>query len=533
MNLNTTIDEIFEKLKIKLIKVSDDLYVLNNESFDKSLGTDKYEGLLLQTVSLDYTPKRAEIAKITRDINREYKTAPVLVFFKYDDKISLALTERMDYKQTWRPGEKIGKVIILRDIDINKPHPGHRKILGGLETIKSTHFAELHREWLDVLAVETLNDNFYERLFDWYQLCYDDIKINLKKASDVLKKDINNELKPQAIIRVIIRLMFMWFMKEKGLIDEKLFEKNIIDDYLIKEDTYYNAILQNLFFAVLNKKIDERRFRKHDRSKALDPEGNDYGILDVFRFESYFKEDMADKFLKLTSSIPFINGGLFTCHDYIFTGKDAVTNNKNSSSNYIIDGFSERDNYRAIISDSVIFKLIDLFKDFVFTIEESTPMEQDIALDPELLGYVFEELIAYYNVEDKQNARRASGSFYTPRPIVDYMCAESLKAIIKFKHPLLKKEIDSLIDDNEFSLSLSQKADIVLTITKLKILDPACGSGAFPVGMFHLVVRVLEKLRDGKTTFENKMDVIKECIYGVDMQNIAVEITKLRFFISL
>jgi hypothetical protein len=535
MNLDTTIDKIFQlEFNITIFKVNENLYVLNKKSFDVNIETEKYEGMILYSCDLGKTnPKRAELAKITREYNKKSHGNPVLVFFKYDGKISLALSERIEYKQDWRPGEKIGKIIILRDINITNPHPGHIKILENLKVEQSCSSYDIFKKWLEVLNIETLNDDFYEKLFTWYKLCYDDIKINLKKASEVLNKDINNELKPQAVIRVIIRLMFMWFMKEKGLINNKIFDKSMINDYLIKKDTYYNAILQNLFFAVLNKKIDERRFRKHDKNKNYDPERNDYGIHDVFRYENYFKAGMANEFLKQTSTIPYINGGLFTCHDYIFTGKDALTNEKNSINNYIIDGFSERDNYRAIISDNVIFKLIDLFNEFVFTIEESTPLEQDIALDPELLGYVFEELIAYYNVDDKQNARRDTGSFYTPRPIVDYMCAESLKAFIKSKHPMLTKEIDNLIDEKEFNLTLTQKTDIALTATKLKMLDPACGSGAFPVGMFHLLVRILEKLREGKTTFENKMDVIKECIYGVDMQNIAVEISKLRFFISL
>jgi Alw26I/Eco31I/Esp3I family type II restriction m6 adenine DNA methyltransferase len=160
-------------------------------------------------------------------------------------------------------------------------------------------------------------------------------------------------------------------------------------------------------------------------------------------------------------------------------------------------------------------------------------MEQDIALDPELLGTIFENLIGFYNPETKENARKQTGSFYTPREIVDYMCSESLKESLKTRFPNLHTQIDRLIDRNEDYLNFPEKNKLLAAITDLKILDPACGSGAFPMGMFNLMVRTVEKLQEHKTTYKNKLDIIENCIYGIDIQNIAVEISKLRFFISL
>ncbi|MDR2824218.1 MAG: Eco57I restriction-modification methylase domain-containing protein, partial [Prevotellaceae bacterium] len=167
------------------------------------------------------------------------------------------------------------------------------------------------------------------------------------------------------------------------------------------------------------------------------------------------------------------------------------------------------------------------------TIEESTPEEQDIALDPELLGTIFENLIGFYNPETKENARKQTGSFYTPKEIVDYMCRESFKETLKTRFPALSADIDNLVENNEDKLDFPNKNNLLAAITSLKILDPACGSGAFPMGMFNLMVQTVEKLQEHKTTYRNKLDIIQNCIYGIDIQNIAVEISKLRFFISL
>ena len=520
---------------------------INGYSLDEATlqANKNYDGLMLFALELSKHPTRTEISELTRAFNRISQKMPVALLLKYDNAISIALSERFLYKQEWRQGEKVGKIIILRDILTKNTHSGHLRILQDLSKHNAKNFDGLHTAWLKVLNIKTLNTEFYERLVGkmdnngniikkgWYFKCFENIQIDLTAASKILNKKIDDELKPQAVIRVIIRLMFIWFMKEKGLIKNDFFTQKFAGDFLKNKDTYYNAILQNLFFAVLNKKIDKRRFRKQDKNNYYNPEKNDYGVFDLFRFKEFFKAGKAEEFLKLTQSIPFVNGGLFQCNDYKFSGKDELTNKKNTSQNYIIDGFSDNPKDMAIISDTVIFDLIDLFNEFVFTIEESTPMEQDIALDPELLGTVFENLIGFYNPETKENARKQTGSFYTPREIVDYMCSESLKESLKSRFPNLHSQIDKLVDNNEDYLNFPEKNKLIAAITDLKILDPACGSGAFPMGMFNLMVRTIEKLQEHKTTYKNKLDIIASCIYGVDIQNIAVEISKLRFFISL
>jgi hypothetical protein len=527
----------------------DDSIFQTNNLFDNKISYEdsekvsgNYNGLRLFALKLNKKPTRIEISELTRAFNRKSLAMPVALVLQYDKYISLALPERFLYKQTWQQGEKVGKTIILRDIDVENTHRGHKDILKKLSEHNAHNFNELNEAWKKALDIKALNDDFYYALagkYDkngnlkvegWYQKAFADLKIDLAKASLILGKDIDNELRPQAVIRIIVRMMFIWFMKQKGLISNKFFEKPVVNDFLKNENTYYNAILQNLFFAVLNRKIDERRFRKENPYQPFNPEENEHGVFDVMRYKRYFKDGKADEFLALAKQIPFVNGGLFQCHDYKFTGKDE-TGELNRKNNYLIDAFSETK--PAKLSDDVMFSLIDLFNSYVWTIEESTPEEQDVALDPELLGTVFENIIGAYNPESKENARKSSGSFYTPKPIVDYMCRESFKETLKMRFPHLSADIDSLIDNNEDKLDFPNKNNLLATITSLKILDPACGSGAFPMGMFNLMVRTIEKLQEHKTTCKNKLDIIQNCIYGVDIQNIAIEISKLRFFISL
>jgi hypothetical protein len=227
--------------------------------------------------------------------------------------------------------------------------------------------------------------------------------------------------------------------------------------------------------------------------------------------------------------------------------------------------------------------LIDLLERYKFTINENTPIEEEVALDPELLGKVFENLLASYNPETKATARKPTGSYYTPREIVNYMVDESLIAYLtnslKDRLPELAKTdgLDDILREvfaykeykgNEHYFNTKESVALIDAIDNVKVLDPACGSGAFPMGILHKLVFILNKLdphnqmwkerqiltakkiddieaRDvavksiedsftrNELDYARKLYLIQNCIYGVDIQPIAVQIAKLRFFISL
>lgn len=459
------------------------------------------------------------------------------------------------------------------------------------------------KDLTDRFSVEVLTKAFYQELSDWYAWAVKVVRFP-NKLDD---KNDDDKYNSEAAIRLVTRLIFVWFLKQKHLIPNEFFDEGYIRENLIdgfnpnvmvdlfsksNESKYYKAILQNLFFAMLNSPItkegESELSERHFRSGR-----GDYDNNKLMRYESMFKNpqlfiDLANK------TVPFLNGGLFDCLD----DKD--------NGNYI-DGFSDREVVKKalIVPDYLFFGeevgkdidlsewygdkkkkrvsargIIDILKRYNFTVEENTPFDQEVSLDPELLGKVFENLLASYNPETQTTARKQTGSFYTPREIVQYMVDESLVAHLKRTvSEELEPELRKLISyaDEEILLTTEQKLQVMESIYHCKVLDPACGSGAFPVGMLQQMVHILsqldptneqwkkimleqavtesrnafqaeskeereERLLDIENSFDEnlnnpdyarKLYLIENCIYGVDIQPIAIQISKLRFFISL
>ncbi len=433
-----------------------------------------YDGILIFGVTLNprdngLLPTRSQLAEITRAFNREYHYTPVVVVFKYENHIAFANAQRLKYKQEWREGEKAGKVSLLRDVDLDHPHSGHLRILAELAISRSgkkaiNSFADLYTYWQEVFNVSLLNKKFYEELSNWYfwaikEVAFPDSPVSLIHKLDEKDKAIKQEHNAKNVIRLLTRFLFVWFIKEKKLIPEALFDHKYLKRELLKDlspfheeglfktanikSHYYKAILQNLFFATLNQEMGKRGFRRN---------GQNMNVTNLMRYESCFKD--SQKFVDLVESIvPFMNGGLFECLD-----KPHPTKKGPKGGDVIIykDGFSDRKDNPLVVPDYLFFGmneevdlstvigiknkktkqapvkgLINIFESYKFTITENTPIEEDVALDPELLGKVFENLLASYNPETKTTARKQTGSFYTPREIVNYMVDESLIAYLK------------------------------------------------------------------------------------------------------
>lgn len=675
----TAVDIIGENTLNELINevyaygIVNDAIFEQNKTFNsleqvKSLKED-YDGILLFGVTLNprennLLPTRNQLSHITRAFNRVFKFTPVTIVFKYGNHIALANTERTQFKQTWRDGEKIGKVSLLRDIDTANVHSGHERILNNLAIIRSgknaiTDFESLYKYWQEVLSVSLLNKEFYKELSHWYFWAIKEVQfpnepnqIELALDDDAYAEALK-EHKGKNVIRLLTRILFIWFIKEKGLIPEDIFDEKEIASKFIDGFTpqkpegmftsgkhgskYYRAILQNLFFATLNRKQGRRKFRT---------DGKDLNATQLLRYKSYLKDP--EHFIQLMEdTVPFMNGGLFECLD-----KPHPTAKGPKGGDVIIynDGFSDREDNSLVVPDFLFFDaeeevdlskdygnakfkksktrgLIAILKSYKFTITENTPIDEDVALDPELLGKVFENLLASYNPETKTTARKQTGSFYTPREIVNYMVEESLIAYLK--NELLHEDAGIIeFGKNQIAffgnevkssqLSLEQKVDespfknkqddldtmlhqlvsysdinpfanfpiiqqkIIKALDNCKILDPACGSGAYPMGILQKMVHILHKIDSNNTEWKqrqidrvnraiddlelnenteaneksinelkaqindieasfanNELDygrklyLVENCIYGVDIQPIATQISKLRFFISL
>ena len=529
---------------------------------------------------------RGAYVELTREINKRLLVPTVVLFRTADDRFSVSFVHRRRHKRD-RSRDVLGSVSLIREIDTSKPHRAHLDILRKLALSERLSWMDAHRKlhtfdglldaWLDALDTEELNRNFYKQLFEWFKRAVKEARFPTNQV-----KTLSPE---EHVIRLITRLMFVWFIKEKGLVLPELFSeaqvRSLLRDYdRDTGDSYYRAVLQNLFFATLNSEIDGRRFSAKSNSDHREPS--------YFRF----KDEIADpdRLLKLFDKTPFINGGLFDCLDSYEASRD---------SGYRIDCFtdnvtdpSSRDFGILSIPNRLFFDnqgLISLFERFQFTVEENTPAEQEVALDPELLGKVFENLLAAYNPETRDTARKQTGSYYTPREVVDFMVDEALIASLAQKCPpadndteLWKERLSFLLDfedafDDPQDLFVdSEREGLVRAIAELKLLDPAVGSGAFPMGALHKLTLALRRLdpqnnlwkslqteiaqrraseafnNDEKTerdvelkeisdTFEKyrdsdfgrKLYLIQNSIYGVDIQEVACQISKLRFFISL
>lgn len=388
----------------------------------------------------------------------------------------------------------------------------------------------------EAFSVEKLTKQFYNELFAWYQWALSN-EIGITYPNNTKTSDDDRVKLEEQVIRLITRLLFVWFIKQKKLVPEYLFDTNELEKSLIDfdgnskvEGNYYNAILQNLFFATLNKEIAEREFAKT----------KDRDIKTRYRYEEMFALSESE-IINYFKPIPFLNGGLFECLD-----KQDTDGNQ-----YFLDGFSRNPTkaangnfkHRAFIPNCLFFDeekgIIPLLKRYNFTVEENAPNEVQVALDPELLGKVFENLLGAFNPETKETARKQSGSFYTPREIVEYMVNESLINYLQTKLPNLQEaEVRDLFENETPTSTLLNDSETCKAIANqlkaIKILDPACGSGAFPMGILSKMVEVLEKLgATNQSIHDLKLHLIEECIYGIDIQTIATQISKLRFFITL
>jgi adenine-specific DNA-methyltransferase len=544
------------------------------------LQEDLIQSYLFFTIELqksEYT--RGTLSQITRFLNRLYDM-PAMILFRYGKNLTLSVINRRLHK-TDGSKDVLRKVTLIKDINLEKPHRAHKDILFDLSlgelrrkhTI--TNFQDLHNAWQKTLDTKELNKQFYQKLFNWYLWALREVRFpQMRNEKDMVDDKVHQS---ESLIRLLTRLLFVWFMKEKGLITSGLFNPEFLNQILRNfggnngnETIFYKAILQNLFFATLNQPIEKRKIL----GKGFNPA--EYGDPLVYRFDDLFVQP--EKMPEYFKDIPFLNGGLFECLDQKKDSENAIE--------IRLDGFSTKKSKQVHLPDKYFFGeysgidlsteyddtkkrsitvngIIDILSAYKFTIEESTPVEEEIALDPELLGKVFENLLASYNPETQTTARKQTGSFYTPREIVNYMVDESL-----IQH--LKNAVDdedrlrklfSFEENAEAKLfDANETKALIMAIDDCKILDPACGSGAFPMGALQKITHILHKLDpENKIWFDmvignlpsymqaearkklekenwnyvRKLGIVQQCLYGVDIQPIAVQIAKLRFFISL
>ena len=377
-------------------------------------------------------------------------------------------------------------------------------------------------ELINRFSVEVVNKQFYSEI----AACFTRL-VGGQRDGKTFNRELNiygvtdQNKYAEFAVRLIGRIVFCWFLKEKksengvSLIPETLLNTKDIKI----AGNYYHDVLEPLFFELLNTSIPRRKGK--------------------FAQEQFY------------SQIPYLNGGLFSPH---------------IDDHYKFSPELQSGQYGLItIPNDWFDRFYTVLGQYNFTVDENTSYDIELSIDPEMLGRIFENLLAEINPETGENAKKSTGSFYTPRDIVDYMVDSSILEHLKTKTGISEEKLKALIsygkeDDELISFSETEKKAIVNALYSVTVLDPACGSGAFPIGVLQKIVYMLQeidpdatlwfnkatenvsflirkefekKFNAGSLDYIRKLTVIQNSIFGIDIQPIAVEIARLRCFLSL
>jgi len=332
------------------------------------------------------------------------------------------------------------------------------------------------KEAFSVEKVSNLFFNDYKRIFFRIRENLTKQNINIKQAHDFSQQLLN-------------RIMFIYFIDKKGWLKySPKFFKWFWNRYLEVKDAgknnlnFYDFWVKPLFFKAFN---------------------------NTFSYSEYIPEDVQE----VLKSAPYLNGGLFKQYDF--------------------------DNIKIELSDDIFEEILNFFEKYNFTIREDLPLDVEVAIDPQMIGYVYESLA---NVAEEIYERQDLGIFYTPKEEVDFMCRRSLveylfkatkidkEIIYKLLFSEDKKEIEDILKINEYE-------KLELALDELAVLDPACGSGAFLVGMLNVLVEIykiiFQHLHRDMKDYDLKKRIIGNNIYGVDVMPWAVHSAELRLWLSL
>ena len=270
-------------------------------------------------------------------------------------------------------------------------------------------------------------------------------------------------------------ILFLHFLQKKGWLSG---DSNFMLDTFNKSNRrsdYLESVLEPLFFGILNTEPAKRE-------------------------QVFSNNGWQQRWVGQWASIPYLNGGLFE--------RDAV------------------DDLKIVLPETIFSNLFAFLASYNFTVDENDPDDAEIGVDPEMLGKIFESLL-----EDN----KAKGAFYTPKEIVRYMCKESLIAYLSSKLPDVNDSIvRAFVESHEMQPELEPCRDTLdQALRDVKICDPAIGSGAFPMGLLNELWRCREALEPTGSRVALKKEIIENNIYGVDIERGAIDIARLRFWLSI
>lgn len=373
----------------------------------------------------------------------------------------------------------------------------------------------------DAFSVETLSNEF----FDEYRYFYQDLVNYVKNEGNLIDgfveyadgdKELAEKYARDYIKKLMGRLVFIQFLQNKAWLNNDIhYTHTLFNNCSEKQkENFLDNVLEPLFFGVFNTPKQER--------------------------EAYFRSQRWDmKLYEQWKDFPYLNGGLFECDeldqlslplpDYFFSNPEKKDRVRKPDDKYYSDACG----------------IFDFFDRYNFTIDESDPLDREVGVDPEMLGKIFENLL-----EDNKD----KGAFYTPKEIVQYMCKEALVAYLvdearsksevnKQRQENFEEAIRAFVTDPEMTVTRMQRygdqqlKDLDESLRSVKICDPAIGSGAFPMGLLNLLmscrVALNNALRKGQPRAWLKKEIIQNNIYGVDIEKGAIDIARLRFWLSI
>lgn len=502
-------------------------------SFDK-IGDYKNarKAIEVLVVQLNKTSSRDRARTMQRNfianwLEKMQKNAALVAFYGDDPQDWRFSFVKMEYQLT---KEEDGKVSIVKEltparrysflVGVNEPNHTCRRQF--LELVRQEDVNPTLEEIEEAFSIDNVTKEFF--------LNYKELYLGLKESlGKVIENDpyVKREFEEKDIStidfakKLLGQIVFIYFLQKKGWLGvgkeetgrfkswgtgPKNFLRKLFDKEIVSYDNFFNDVLEPLFYEALATERDD------------------------------------DYYSRFNCKIPFLNGGLFEpINDYDWVGTEIV------------------------LSNSVFEKILTTFDQYNFTVKEDEPLEKEVAIDPEMLGKVFENLL---DIKD----RKSTGRYYTPREIVHYMCQQSLINYLETNTPISipRDAIEKFIQLGDVALDLTIRAqeqkrqyhgktfkiDESLAIPKpiednykeidrllkdIKIVDPAVGSGAFPIGMMNEIVKARSILtlffdedeQRKRTVYKFKREAIENSLYGVDIDSSAVDIAKLRFWLSL
>ena len=340
-----------------------------------------------------------------------------------------------------------------------------------VEALSDEFFDKYREQYADFIQHIT-GKRFVKAGSKWEEKVLGEPNAALMRAFDHNEKKIRDYVK-----KMMGRITFLHFLQRKGWMCGDLnYMQNMFENSAYKND-YLDSVLEPLFFGILNTKPAEREalFTDYGWDKSLLNEWKD---------------------------IPYLNGGLFE--------RD------------------EEDEPESCFPAEYFKRLFQFFSEYNFTIDENDPNDAEVGVDPEMLGKIFENLL-----EDNKD----KGAFYTPKEIVRYMCQESLIAYLETNTSVAKDKIRQFVlspEEGVADIPENKKPKLLAALDEVKICDPAIGSGAFPMGLLNELLHCREVLSgEHYDRAEIKKSIIQNNIYGVDIEKGAVDIARLRFWLSI